>query len=79
MPRIGEILERVLKTHVSHFMVILFDAVDPSFDDLIAPGEAHVAQAIIDPGGGVVAVFLDPGSDVVVKRIKQAFSFTGLR
>ena len=47
-------------------MVILFDAAYPSLDDLITPDESHIAQAIIDPSGGVVAVFLDPGLDPYV-------------
>ena len=68
-----------LKTHVSHFMVILFDAVYPSFDNFIASGEAHIAQAIIDPGSGIIAVFLDPSLDVVTEGIQSAFSVTWRR
>ena len=63
-----------LKPHVSHLMVILFDAAYPALDDLITADESHVAQAIIDPGGGVIAVFLDPCHDVVAVGIQPALS-----
>jgi glycosyltransferase involved in cell wall biosynthesis len=59
-------------------MVILFDSANPSFDDLITPDESHIAQTIINPSGGVIAIFLDPCLYVVTVRVKQAFSIAGL-
>ena len=57
-------------------MVILFDLSHPALDDLIAPGETHIAQTIIDPSRAVFAVFLDPGFDIFAVGVQLALSAT---
>ena len=71
MPRIG------FKSHVGHLMKVVFDLAYTALDDLIAADKSHVAQPIIDPGGGVFAVLLNPGPYVFAKRIKLTLTSAG--
>jgi hypothetical protein len=58
-------------------MVILFEPMNSSFDDFVAPDKPQIRQPIIDPGSCIFAVFLDPCLDVVIIGIQQALSITG--
>jgi hypothetical protein len=51
-------------------MVVVFDLPDPALYDLVAAGKAHVAEPIVYPAGTIVAIFFDPGFDIVLVRIE---------
>jgi hypothetical protein len=56
-------------------MVVVFDLPDPALYDLAA-GKAHVAEPIVYPAGTIVAIFFDPGFDIVLVRIELTASFS---
>jgi len=59
-------------------MEVFFDLANPALYDLITAGKAHVAEPIVYPAGAVVAIFFDPGFDIVLVRIELTVSLSPL-
>ena len=57
-------------------MVVVFDLANPTLYNLITAGKAHVAEPIVYPAGAVVAIFFDPGFDIVLVRIELTVSLS---
>jgi len=66
-----------LKAHIGHGLTLILDSTDPAFDDFVAAVKPHAPQPVIDPGSAVAAIFVEPGFNVIGKRIEFAFALAG--
>jgi len=61
-----------LKTHIGDSLLFSLDLMHFSFYYLIASGKTHIAESIVNPGGRVFQIFIQPKCDVAIERIQQA-------